>query len=179
MNMERIKVKRVGLTAILVILALMFTGCAPTDVDTGSGDGDKSESKDNGEIANEKRFKANQSTEALGVKVQIAEVVMKEDRIEVGMNLENTNSQQVSWYPDQDGKAIIGDKQLNADMLGSGEIGGEIANGIKQDGVLVFTTSNNSKIKPEEIKEIQLNLGEIMSEDYTKNEKVNLTIPVK
>lgn len=155
--------------------SLVVMGCAPDDVDTGAPDSE-AEAADN---KDEKRFKANTSTEALGVKVTIAEVVIKPDKLEIGMNLENTNSDEVNWYPDQEGKAVIGDKQLDANMFMGGEIGGEIAGGVKQDGVLVFPTPNNFKLDHKEIKEIKLNLGEISTHDFMKTDKVEIKIPVK
>lgn len=161
---------------IILVGSTLLVGCGPDDVDTGSGSevsADKADSKD------AKRFKADASTEVLGVKVNIAEVVIKPDKLEVGMNLENTNPDEVNWYPDQEGKAIIGDKQLDANMFMGGDIGGEIAGGVKQDGVLVFPTPNNSKLDTEEIKEIQLNLGEISSSDFSRTDKVQIKVEVK
>lgn len=169
-----------GLLPVLtgfVLLSLISAGCAPTNVDTGVGSGQVK--ADKVDTQKEKRFKANASTEVLGVKVNIAEVVIKPDRIEVGMNLQNTNPDQVNWYPDQTGKAIVGDKQLDANMFMGDQIGGEIASGVKQNGVLVFLTNGKDKLDPTAIKEIKLDLGEITSSDFTKTEKVNLNIKVK
>lgn len=161
---------------IILLGSTLLVGCGPDDVDTGAG----SEKVEAGEAdGDEKRFKADASTEVLGVKVNIAEVVIKPDKLEVGMNLENTNSDQVNWYPDQEGKAIIGDRQLDANMFMGGVIGGEIAGGVKQDGVLVFPTPNNFKLDHKEIKEIKLNLGEISTHDFMKTDKVEIKIPVK
>ena len=161
----------------IILLSLLLAGCGgPTDVDTGVGEkqveAEKSDSK------SEKRFKADKSTEVLGVKVNIAEVVIESDRIEVGMNLENTNSDQVTWFPDQDGKAIVGDKQLNANMFMGDSIGGEIAGGVKQNGVLVFLANDKDKIDPKSVKEIKLDLGEITTHDYMKSKKVQFTLKV-
>lgn len=166
-----------ALGIILIGSTLVFVGCTPKDVDTGTG-GEKVEAGE-ADGKDVKRFKASETTEVLGVKVNIAEVVIKPDKLEVGMNLENTNPDEVNWYPDQEGKAIIGDKQLDANMFMGGDIGGEISGGVKQDGVLVFPTPNNSKLNPEEIKEIQLNLGEITSSDFTKSDKVQIKVEVK
>lgn len=170
--------KKIGIAGILAV-SLIFAGCGgPTDVDTGVGNNQaKQEVKADNE--NVKRFKANESTEALGVKVNIAEVVIKPDRIEVGMNLENTNSDQVSWYPDQEGKAVVSDKQLNANMFMGDSFAGEIAGGVKRQGVLVFVASEKDRIDPKSVKEIKLDLGEVMSSDFTKTKKVNFNIKVK
>ncbi|SMO73571.1 hypothetical protein [Melghirimyces algeriensis] len=162
---------------ILIVSSLVFVGCAPEDVDTGAED--KKVEADKAVNKNEKRFKAGASTEVLGVKVNIAEVVIKPDKIEIGMNLENTNSNEVNWYPDQEGKAIIGDKQLDANMFMGGDIGGEIAGGVKQDGVLVFPTPNNSKLDPEKIEKIKLDLGEIATHDFMKTDNVQIKVEVK
>lgn len=171
--------KKTALIGLVGALMIVFAGCAPTDVDTGADNGKvEADSKDSSNKANEKRFKTDTSTEALGVKVNIVEVVIKPDRLEVGMNLENTNSQQVSFYPDQ-GKAIIGDKQVNANMFMGGEIGGDIAAGVKQDGVLVFPTANDSKLDPKSIKEIKLDFGDVTSADFIKTEKATVTVKVK
>lgn len=164
---------------ILVSSSLVVVGCSPDDVDTGIDDGSKKASADKADSKDAKRFKANESTTVLGVKVNIAEVVIKPDQMEVGMNLENTNQDEVSWYPDQEAKAIMGDKQLNADLFSGGDMGGDIAGGVKQNGVLVFPAPEKSKLDPDSIKEIQLDLGEITSGDYSKNEKVKINLTVK
>ncbi|MBH8595855.1 hypothetical protein I8U20_10980, partial [Thermoactinomyces intermedius] len=128
--------KKIGLIGLSMLL---LAGCGPDDVDTGvKATNEQTKQEVKAEKADEKRFKANASTEALGVKVNIAEVVIKPDRIEVGMNLENTNSDQVTWWPDQEGKIVVGDKQLNANMFMGDSVGGEIAGGVKQNGVLTF-----------------------------------------
>lgn len=167
--------KKLVLSLVLVGALVGLVGCGPDDVDTGVGEQKAEAEKPDGD---EKRFKANKSTEVLGVKVNIAEVVIESDRIEVGMNLENTNSDQVTWFPDQDGKAIVGDKQLNANMFMGDSIGGEIAGGVKQNGVLVFLANDKDKIDPKSVKEIKLDLGEITTHDYMKSKKVQFTLKV-
>ena len=164
---------------IIALLVFALVGCSPSDVDTGVESTDSDTEAVAEKSDSEKRFKANESSEVLGVKINIAEIVIKPDRIEVGMNLENTNSDQISWFPDQEGKAIVGDKQLNANMFMGDSIGGEVAGGVKQNGVLVFLANNKDKIDPNAIKELKLDLGEIMSGDFTKTEKVEFNIKVK
>jgi hypothetical protein len=158
-------------------LSLILSGCAPTDVDTGTGSDQVK--ADEVVTQKEKRFKANASTEVLGVKINIAEVVIKPDRIEVGMNLENTNPDLINWYPDQEGKAIVEDKQLDANMFMGDSIGGEVASGVKQNGVLVFLTNGKDTLDPKAVKEIKLDLGEISSADFTKTERATIKFQVK
>ncbi|KYQ86009.1 MULTISPECIES: hypothetical protein [unclassified Thermoactinomyces] len=86
--------KKIGLIGLSMLL---LAGCGPDDVDTGvKATNEQTKQEVKAEKADEKPFNSNASTEALGVKVNIAEVVIKPDRIEVGMNLENTNSDQVT-----------------------------------------------------------------------------------
>lgn len=169
--------KKIGLIGLSMLL---LAGCGPDDVDTGvKATNEQTKQEVKAEKADEKRFKANASTEALGVKVNIAEVVIKPDRIEVGMNLKNTNSDQVTWWPDQEGKIVVGDKQLNANMFMGDSVGGEIAGGVKQNGVLTFLTNNNDRLDPKSVKEIKMDLGEVMSSDFMNTKKVEFEIKVQ
>lgn len=169
------------MTKLLIVSSLALgsvTGCAaqPTDVQTGA--------KNNVEATatkqtQEKRFNANFSKDFDGVKVNVAEIVIKEDRVEVGINYQNNRSKKINWFPDQ-GQLLIGDMQLNVDILTqTGLTTGEIVPGAKSEGVLTFIPPAEKKIDISKVKELKFHLGEIISEDFMSQTKVDFTIPVK
>jgi hypothetical protein len=170
-------VKILGTVAIVSALAV---GCnaAPTDVETGGGNSMETKAEAS---ANVKSFKANVTKEFMGVKVGVAEVKIKPDRVEVGMHYENKSGQSVNWYPDQEAKAVIGDMQLDSNLFidDAGLTVGDISDGVKSDGVFTFRPAGNKKIDPDKVKEIKLNFGEMNSGDFTKTEKVEFTVKVK
>lgn len=181
--------KKLVNTAIIAGISIaVLTGCGtPKDVSTGAANNVEktsttstaSQDQSTSTSSEEKHFKANVSGNFIGVNVSIAEIAIKKDKIEVGLNLKNTNSDQINWYPDQEGKIVVGDMQLSANMFMGGQIGGQIAGGVKQDGVLVFPTPNNKVLDVKSIKSLKLDLGKITSSDFTKDKQVSFEIPVK
>ncbi|QKI82801.1 hypothetical protein [Kroppenstedtia eburnea] len=180
-------IRKLGIFAVVAALAV---GCnpAPEDVDTGgsansteaNADQAKEESKKE-KAADEKRFKAGVSKEFLGVQVGIGEVVIQRDRIQVGLNYENKSGQAIHWYPDQEAKAVIGDMQLDSNLFmdDTGLTVGDISDGVKSDGVFTLRPSGKKTIDPKTVKEIKFSFGEMSSEDFMKDAKVEFTIPVK
>ncbi|MFD1425598.1 hypothetical protein [Kroppenstedtia sanguinis] len=175
-------IRKLGIFAVVVMLAV---GCnpAPEDVDTG-GKTNSTEAKEGSKkekTADEKRFKAGVSKDFLGVQVGIGEVVIQRDQIQVGLNYENKSGQAIHWYPDQEAKAVIGDVQLDSNLFmdDTGLTVGDISNGVKSDGVFTLRPSGKKTIDPKKVKEIKFSFGEMSSEDFMKDTKVEFTIPVK
>ena len=109
-------IKAMGMILVLGALAI---GCnpPPEDVETGGTEHSAEAEAEDAKEKNVKSFNADVTKEFMGVKVSIAEVKIKPDRIEVGMNYENKSGQSVHWYPDQEAKAVIGDMQLDSNMF--------------------------------------------------------------
>lgn len=168
-------------TGVILALAVLAAGCNPPPEDVDTGGTKHSAEAEGAKEENVKSFNAGVTKDFMGVKVSIAEVKIKPDRIEVGMNYENKSGQSIHWYPDQEAKAVIGDMQLEYNMFldDAGLTVGEISDGVKSDGVFVFRPPGDKKIDPEAVKEIKLSFGEMMSEDFMKTNKVELTIKVK
>lgn len=75
---------------------------------------------------------------------------------------------------------LLADMQLSANMfLTDGEVGGEVQGGVKQEGVLEFTAPEGKEIDVDSVKEIKLNFGEVITEDFMNNKAVSITVPVK
>lgn len=170
------------LGTILVVGALVV-GCnpPPKDVETGGSQSQEESKAEDKKEKNVKRFQADMTKEFLGVKVSIAEVKISPDRIEVGMNYNNQSGKAIHWYPDQEAKAVIGDLQLDSNMFldDTGMTVGEILDGVKSDGVFVFRPAGERKINPDEVKEIKLSFGEMNSDDFMKDAKVEFHVKVK
>ncbi|TCP25629.1 hypothetical protein EV207_12159 [Scopulibacillus darangshiensis] len=171
----------VGLLAVGVL-----AGCGETDVATGgSNNTEKASGKEQDKKASTKKddasktFNANVSKEMLGLKINIAEVKLSEDKIQVGLNLENTTQDKLSFFPDQ-GNAIIGDMQLSASLFGgSGNVSGDINGGVKMDGVIVYDVPEANTLDVKGVKEIKLDMGEIFNDKTMASKTVTVTIPVK
>jgi hypothetical protein len=64
-------------------------------------------------------------------------------------------------------------------MFMGDSVGGKIAGGVKQNGVLTFLTNNNDCLDPKSVKEIKMDLGEVMSSDFMNTNKVEFEIKVQ
>ncbi|MDN4608655.1 hypothetical protein [Sporosarcina highlanderae] len=166
---------------------LILGACAESGVSTG-GDGNSVESKNTGDKKGapkkddgSKLVDATaQTTEAAGLKVNLGEIKISEDRIAVGMNIENTTTDVLTFYPDMGGTVVIGDMQLDANfMYTEGSIGGEIQSGVKKDGVIVFLVSEGKTIDISAVKELKFIFGDVTTSDYMTSEPVNFTVPVQ
>lgn len=170
----------IGIVVLVIILAV-FSGGDDDKVSTGS-DSKTTENKESASKKDDgsKKFNASsQQVDAIGLKVGLGEIKIKENKIQVGINVENTTDKAISFYPDQ-GSAVVGNIQLDANMfLTDGSVSGDIQSGVKQDAVLEFLVPEGKKIDVNSVKEIKLILGDVNDEDFTKNDKVNFTVPVK
>lgn len=168
-------------------LSLALAACGNSGVSTGS-EGNSSEKKDESKEDSKEKPKddgsktvdaSKNSTEAVGMKVSLGEMKVAADKISVGINLENTTGDALNFYPDQ-GQAVVGDMQLEANLfMTSGEIGGEVQGGVKQDGVIEFLAPEGKEIDVASIKEVKLLFGDVTTADFMKTKAVEFTVPVK
>ncbi|WP_340639584.1 hypothetical protein [Bacillus atrophaeus] len=161
-------------------LTLALAACGSTDdVSTGSSDSKDKKTEEKKDDGSKKVDASSQSTEVLGMKVSLGDVKIMKDKINVGLNIENTTDKALSFYPDQ-GNAVIDSMQLSANMfLTDGEVGGDVQGGVKQEGVLEFSAPEGKEIDVDSVKEIKLNFGDINTEDFMNTKSVTLTVPVK
>lgn len=163
---------------ILVIVIAMFSG-GGDEVSTGTDSG-ASNTEEKATATGTKTVDASsQTVEAAGMKVALGEIKISSDKLQVGINIENTTDGELMFYPDQ-GSAVIGDMQLDANMfLTDGSIGGDVQAGVKQEGVLEFLAPEGKEIDVEAIKEIRLLFGDVVTEDFMTTEAVEFTVPVE
>lgn len=171
---------------VVLVLGLMLGACGESDVSTG-GEGNSAEKKEDTEKKEEakkddgsKKIDASDnSAEVLGMKIALGEIKIAEDKVSVGMNLENTTDSVLNFFPDQ-GQAVVGDMQLDANLfMTSGSIGGEVQGGVKQDGVIEFLAPDGKKIDVEAIETIKLIFGDVTTEDFMQSEPANFEVTVK
>lgn len=163
---------------VLVIVLAMFSG-GGDEVSTGTDtEGSKTEEKAT-ETGTKKVDASAQNVEAAGMKVGLGEIKISKDKLEVGINIENTTDGKLMFYPDQ-GSAVIGDMQVDANLfLTDGSIGGDVQGGVKQEGVLEFLAPEGKEIDVEAIKEIKFLFGDVVTEDFMTSEAVEMTVPVQ
>ncbi|QQD82639.1 hypothetical protein JD965_03205 [Bacillus siamensis] len=161
-------------------LALALAACGSTDdVSTGSSDSKDNKTEEKKDDSSKKIDASKQSTEALGMKVNLGDVKIMKDKINVGLNIENTTGKVLTFYPDQ-GNAVIGSMQLSANMfLTDGEVGGDVQGGVKQEGVLEFSAPDGKEIDINSVKEIKLNFGDVTTDDFMNTKAVTIKVPVK
>lgn len=169
----------------VIIISVVASSNNTNDVKTGGSNNvakttqtTASASQDDGS----KKFNAALSNTFMGVQMNIAEVKISSDQIEVGMNLKNSSGDKMSFFPDQ-GTAVVGNLQLTADPLYATNLtsdGGDLDNGVKTDGVLVFTVPDGKTLDVNKVKNIQLHLGQLMdNKSYKSIDDVIINIPVK
>lgn len=109
----------------------------------------------------------------------LGDIKILEDKIEVGVNITNTTTKKLIFYPDQ-GHLVIGDMQLDSNMfMESGKIGGEVEAGVKENAVLVFPAPDGKKIDVKSVTQIKVLFGDVTTDDFMTNKPVEFTIPVK
>lgn len=153
------------------------------DVSTGSTGNSvetKQEAKKEPKKAEGKKIDASkESVEAKGLKVGLGEIKITKDKISVGINIENTSDQVLSFYPDQ-GQMVIGDMQLKSNfMMNDGTVDGDIQPGVKQDAVYVYPAPKGKAIDVKAVEDIKLFFGNVNGEDYMNAEKVDFAVKVK
>lgn len=169
----------VWVLAIIVVIAIASGGGEEETVSTGTTPTKDSKQETKKVDDGSKKFNSGVTAEANGLKVTIGDVLIKEDSIEVGMNMANNGSNKVTFYPDQ-GNAIIGNMQLSANMfMGSGEVSGDFNAGITQEGTIEYLAPEGKTIDVKNIKEIKLDMGDVFDDKTYESENVTITIPVK
>ncbi|MEH7116154.1 hypothetical protein V7128_01845 [Neobacillus vireti] len=189
------KAKKRGIyTAVSFVLFIIgITTMSPSDetVSTSSDQPVVSQPKENTEetktvetqketpkVDEGKKFDAAVSQVVNGLKINIAEVKIEKDKVSVGMNIENSTQQKITFYPDQ-GSVVIGNMQLESNMfMGTGDLSGDINAAVKKDGVIVFTVPEGKELDIASIKELKLNFGTVYDDGY-KSEEANIVVPVK
>ncbi|MGE6675298.1 hypothetical protein ACQKEX_09360 [Bacillus pumilus] len=173
--------------ALFLALGLTFTltACGSTDdVSTGASKekestSTKSQSKNKKDDDSKKFDASKHKTNAQGMKVHLGEIKIMKDRINVGVNIENTTDKVLNFYPDQ-GKAVAGSMQLNANLfMTDGNIGGDVEGGVKQDGVIQFLAPKGKEINIKNIKELKLKFGSVTTDDFMNSKDVTFTVKVK
>lgn len=162
---------------------LLLGACGTSDVSTGS-EGNSTEKKEKTEeVKKEESGKTIDATshtaEVLGMKVGLGEIKIQEDKISVGVNLENTTDKLLNFYPDQ-GSLVVGDMQISANMfMTTGTLGGEVQGGVKQDGVIEYLVDEGKKLDVDSIAEIKLIFGDVTTEDFMESKPMEIVVPVK
>jgi len=170
----------IALIVLIIVLAVAFSGGEEDKVSTGSDSTKSSEtSKETKDDGSKKVDASDQKVDALGLKVGLGEVKIASDKIQVGINVENTNDHLVTFYPDQ-GSAVIEDMQLDANMfLTDGDVSGDIQGGVKKEAVLEFLVPEGKEIDVKNLKEIKFMFGDVYDEESFDTKDVSFTVPVK
>jgi hypothetical protein len=171
----------IGLVVLFVVIALA-SGGEDEKVSTGANTESKTNEtpKETPKDDGSKKVDASaQNQDALGLKVGLGEVKITKEKIQVGINLQNTTDKKLSFYPDQ-GSAVVGDMQLDANLfLTDGDVGGDIQGGVKQDGVIEFLAPEGKEIDVNSVKELKLIFGDVVTEDYLNSKAVEFVVIVQ
>ncbi|MFY4777302.1 hypothetical protein [Metabacillus sp. RGM 3146] len=179
--------KKISITSLFLITGLLLSACGNAG---GAANKDNNAEASAAPVAENDKPKEKSTVEktvdakatqldAMGMKVSLGKIVVNSDKITVEMSLENTTDKVLNFYPDG-GTATIGDMQLTAQMSdATGKIGGETKGGKKQTGTLVFSAPEGEKIDSKTLKNINLDFGDVSSEDYLKTKHVAFTVPAK
>ncbi|MBC1525476.1 hypothetical protein HB884_14800 [Listeria booriae] len=164
--------KRIISMGILLVFSFGLTACGndSSEKDTkntaSASDTKKEEAKNDGVIARQK-YSLNWSDDWKGLKTGITDVSIAkmeksamdelgasgEGVIGVKFVLNNTAKIDFNTYPDQ-ATLLVDNQQVDASMLGSDSIGGEILAGAKKEGVVAFVIPKLKDVKS--IKKLRL-----------------------
>lgn len=143
-------VKSSGFYTLIVTLLFVFIGIPIAF---------SSSTEQNGRIF----YNANWSDEKNGVKTSIESVEVYrtekvvdggyDNELAVTYKIENTSDNTVKTFPEQ-GKLVIGNTQMSADITASDKIGGELLSGVVREGKVRFQLSDDIDVKA--IEEIRL-----------------------
>lgn len=119
------------------------------------------------------------STEALGLKVALGEIIVSKDKIQVGLNLENVSSNALTFYPDQ-GSAVVGNLQLDANLFFTdGDVSGEIHSGVLKEGVIEFLAPDGKSIDVDSLTQIKLAFGDVFDDTDFDSKDVSFSVSVQ
>ena len=167
----------IALIVLAIVLVVMSDGEEKPSTGT---DGGKSTSTEESTSTDTKKIDAtNQVVDAAGLKVALGEVKISKDKIQVGINLENTTSNSISFYPDQ-GSAVVGNMQLDANMfLTDGDVSGDIQGGVLKEGVVEFLAPDGKEIDVASLTEIKFVFGDAFDSVTYDSKEVTFTVPVQ
>lgn len=161
------------LTMVFVLtLLVMVSGCGgPPSIDTGSGT--KQSSQAGTQQGTGKKISINKNWTINGLEIIIGEMEISSDKVKIGMTLNNKSETKLTFHPDgSNSVAVIGDIQLESNtFMTEGKLSGEIYPGVSKSGVIFFTVPKGKSIAPNNIKAIDLHLGDIYESDHFSNSK--------
>ncbi|WP_102271321.1 DUF4352 domain-containing protein [Cytobacillus massiliigabonensis] len=149
---------------IITVILLLLSACSTQDIETSSKLAEvENEKVEKSEEENDIIYKVGWSDDKSGVITTIDHVVIEEQEdtlngetfnaLFVHFKIQNTADEPLTTYPNQ-GKLVIGETQISADMLGSDDIGGELLNEVTKEGYIAFALPEN--IKADALGEIRL-----------------------
>ena len=168
----------IALFALIVVVAI-FSGGDEETVSTG-GNSTQETSEKTEATPGTKIIDASSQTQTLnGLVINLGEVKIDKDKIQVGMNIENTSDKTITFYPDQ-GNAVIGNLQVDANLFFTeGDVSGDIMSGVQKEGVIEFLAPEGKEIDVETVTEIKFHFGSVNDETYMNTQEANFIIPVK
>lgn len=160
--------------SVIVVLIIAVLGCKQaTKVETGA----TSSTNQTSSSANIRRVKINQTKNFNGMDLTIGEIAIEPDKVTIGMTVNNKSKDTLAFYPDQH-SIVIGKSQLDAEMFGTeGDISGEINAGVERSASITF--KGDGKLNPQEVKQIDLKLGDVLNMKVYKTVECNWTLEIK
>lgn len=168
----------IALIVLVIVLALI--GGEDEKPATGTTSSESKTEATKTEATDTKTVDAStQVVEANGLKVGLGEIKISKDKIQVGVNVENTGANSVTFYPDQ-GSAVVGNMQLDANMfLTDGDVSGDIQSGVLKEGVIEYLAPEGKEIDVATLTEIKLVFGDVFDDTSFESKEVTFTVPVK
>lgn len=165
---------------VLLIIAAIAGGGEEETVSTGNNNSEEKTTQTQEKEDGTKTIDAtSQQITAQGLKIGLGDIKIEEDKIKVGINVQNTTDELLMFYPDQ-GSAVVGDIQLEANLfLTDGDVSGDILGGVSKEAVIEFLVPEGKTIDVNSVKEIKLMLGDVTTEDFMSSEDVSFTVPVQ
>jgi outer membrane murein-binding lipoprotein Lpp len=174
-GMDNMKKLIIGAVSV-AFLALV--GCAQEEVKPVAK---QEETKQEKKTPKEQKIETDVKTSHLGLDIEIKGVVFTDDAVGLHMVAKNNGSKPVEGFFPNLGNVKMGDLQLNAqgDFDGALPDSGTVEPGAKFEVPIVYVMPQGKKLDPSDIKSIEVNMGEVFSEDYSKEEKIKFTVPIR
>lgn len=175
-----IKMKKGKLIGLIVAVLLVIVGIQACNSDSEVSTGDGTQTQQETKVPKNTLKKSfNDKTVINGLEVTIGEIQVKEKEVKVGMTINNTTGNTLSFYPDH-GSVVIGSMQLEANMfLTEGDVSGDIHPGVSKSGVVTFTVPEGKTIDISTVNEIKLHLGQVSNMDSMTFKDYNKTLNMK
>lgn len=174
----------IGLFVLIAIVSMISFSGEEESVSTGSSTQETSKepeaTKEEEASPGTKTIDVSSQTQTLnGLVINLGEMKISKDKIQVGMNINNTSDKTITFYPDQ-GNAVIGSLQVDANLFFTeGDISGDIMAGVQKDGIIEFLAPEGKEIDVEAVKEIKLHFGSVNDETYRNTKEANFIITVQ